>query len=413
MTVSVFQYLGSLTLSSFFALFGGRNKGLFFALPVLLLAVFATLPTRAQESPQATDTSEQKESPFVVPEGKSVDELLEYAEKAIRENPMSANLAQKEAIEEVVKRSNFLLATADACLAKEPSAERLPQVLLLKFEALEHLARTNDADRVKQLEDFLEEFDRRLPNSRESKLARVIDLERRTSLFIHLKRSEEEFNRLKKLIFDLIRREPINYPPALPLNLVELSEIAEEVLMKKGLADKANKELLELLGASEDPGLRGMVEAVEAAAHVTGRPFTLKGTTLDEEEFDMTTLRGKVVLVDFFTSWCIPCIQEIPRLKRLAEQYKDKGFVIVGVGIDEAAKVRKIVEDHSVPWTVVSEELTVKNKMRSIARWYNITRYPTLFLIDREGRLIDAEARGPEFEKKLDKLMKSNLPADQ
>lgn len=345
---------------------------------------------------------------FVIPENKTVAELLEYARETIRETPLPTDMPPKEILDEVVRRAEFLLKISETALEKNPDKNLLPEIHLLKFEALEHLARTNDPKHVETLENWLDEMDRLLPKSRQAKLARAIDMQRQVGLFLRVNRTEKEFQAIKRKMLALVRREPMNFPPALPLNLVEISQLAEDVLKRDDLVDATGKELIEVIRSTSDPGLHGMIPKIEAATHVPGQTIVLEGTTLDGKKFDWEKYRGKIVLVDFFTSWCIPCIEEFPRLKEIREKYKEKGFEIVGVGMDELKKIKTLAEEQELPWTIVSEDATIRNRMKSIGKRYAIRKYPTFFLIDGKGRLIDAKLRISNLEETLERLFEEN-----
>lgn len=353
-----------------------------------------TLPLAAQES-----------LPTSIPKDLSASELLDFARTAIRDRPLPPNLTQAETLRQIVRRSELLLEVAEAALEQKPEGELLARACMLKFEGLQHLARTNDPKRVEALENWLDEMDRRLPNSREGKMARSVDLQRQVGVFVKLKPNEEEFQRIRKNVLELILREPVGYPPGLPMNLIEIASVAEQKLRRTDLVESTGRELLDVLKSSGNLLLQDAVKRVEAATHTVGMEFVLEGMTLDDRKFDIRTLQGKVVLVDFFTSWCIPCIEEFPRLKTLYEKYRDRGFEIVGIGMDDEKKIRKIVEKYKLPWPVVSEEATLRRNMPGIDARYKLRRYPTVFLIDREGKLIDADARGAKLEKTLESIL--------
>lgn len=365
-----------------------------------LFAVSAHAQNAASEPPKAV------QDPYVVPEGKTAEELLEYAVKTLQENQPTQDMDREKMLETVTRQAEFLLKTADTALTKDPSDELKKQIYMMKFDSLEHLARTNKPEWVERLEKYLDELDKLMPKSREAKMMRAFDLQRQVGLFMQLNPTQESFEKLKKTVMDLIMQEPLNFPPGLPMNLISIAELAEQVLEKDGIVDSTSLELIELLKKSGDPGLESMVARVEAAIHLLGQDFQLEGLMLDGKKFDIKDLKGKVVLVDFFTSWCGPCIAEIPHMKAQYEKYKTKGFEIVGVGIDEAEKIQKIVDDHKIPWTIVSEEKTVEKKLPSMEKLHNIRSYPTMFLIDREGKLIKNNARGPRLEQALEEQFK-------
>jgi thioredoxin-like negative regulator of GroEL len=107
-----------------------------------------------------------------------------------------------------------------------------------------------------------------------------------------------------------------------------------------------------------------------------------------------------VVLVDFWASWCGPCLAEIPNVVKMHKAYHGKGFEVVGINIDDkievaAAKVKQL----NVPWP------TIFDHDEQLANYYGITGIPRAILIDQEGRVVSMMARGPYLERELRKLL--------
>ena len=106
--------------------------------------------------------------------------------------------------------------------------------------------------------------------------------------------------------------------------------------------------------------------------------FTL--LDLDSNEVRLSEFRGKVVLINFWATWCPPCRAEMPDIESLYQEYKDKGLVIIGIDIGEPeATVRQFVQRGGYSWTFVLDSTG------TVAANYNIRAIPTSFFIDREG----------------------------
>ena len=121
-----------------------------------------------------------------------------------------------------------------------------------------------------------------------------------------------------------------------------------------------------------------------AAATSDGAPdFTAQ--TLDGRQVRLSDFRGKVVLLNFWATWCPPCVREIPRLVRVAEAYQDDGLVVLGVNTtfqDDMAKVGQFTREQGISYPVLLDpDGTVSEK-------YPARLMPTTVLIDRDGRMV-------------------------
>lgn len=130
--------------------------------------------------------------------------------------------------------------------------------------------------------------------------------------------------------------------------------------------------------------------------------FTLN--TPDGKPFQLSSLKGKVVLLDFWASWCGPCRQENPNVVKLYQQYHSKGLEIVGVSLDKTKEDwEQAIKDDKLDWTHVSE-LQYWNS--EVAKLYSVNAIPQSFLLDKDGKIIakGEEIRGEGLAKKLAEL---------
>lgn len=124
----------------------------------------------------------------------------------------------------------------------------------------------------------------------------------------------------------------------------------------------------------------------------------------NDKELALSSLRGKVVLIDFWASWCAPCRKEMPNVKRAYEKYKNKGFEIYSVSLDKDrdAWLEAISKD-GLTWPQVSD---LKFWQSEAVQTYAVQSIPYTVLIDKEGKIIATALRGADLEKKLAEVLK-------
>jgi thiol-disulfide isomerase/thioredoxin len=133
------------------------------------------------------------------------------------------------------------------------------------------------------------------------------------------------------------------------------------------------------------------------------KPIQIVGFTLDGREFQWERFRqGKIVLVDFWATWCGWCVREIPELMRLYQTYRGRGFEIVGISAD---RNRKELEDFLVktpiPWPIVYG----RNGPSPCLEYYGIHAFPTMWLVGKDGKVISFNARGENLRRELERLL--------
>ncbi|HVY74358.1 MAG TPA: TlpA disulfide reductase family protein [Puia sp.] len=118
----------------------------------------------------------------------------------------------------------------------------------------------------------------------------------------------------------------------------------------------------------------------------------------------LSDLRGKVVLIDFWASWCGPCRKNNPRLARLYHKYHDKGLEIYGVSLDdEPDDWKSAVEHDRMNWIQVIDS---RGWDAQSARIYNVDMIPSSFLVDRQGVIRAVNMEGGELETAIKSLLK-------
>jgi len=162
---------------------------------------------------------------------------------------------------------------------------------------------------------------------------------------------------------------------------------------------------LNALAASEIPDLAALGSGQLAILDLRRNPMELSFTALDGRKFDLRDLRGKVVLIDCWATWCVPCVKELPNIKEALAKWGASGFEVVGITFDKIAdksKLEKFIADEKLTWPQWFNE---KGGSHPFGKRFNIRSIPATFLLDRDGRLITTETHGDLLEAALARVM--------
>jgi thiol-disulfide isomerase/thioredoxin len=128
----------------------------------------------------------------------------------------------------------------------------------------------------------------------------------------------------------------------------------------------------------------------------------INGETLEGNPFSLAEHKGKYVLLDFWASWCRPCIMSMPELKELNEKYHDKGLDIVGVSLDKKKdNWTRCISDLELDWYHVCDFQAWDGQA---CKDYVIGGVPSTFILDKEGKIIVSGLRGEDLTKKIESL---------
>jgi len=226
-----------------------------------------------------------------------------------------------------------------------------------------------------------------------------------TRLTNQIKLPDDQFQALKKDISAAV-------PVATKLKNLQMSTpaVMAEVIaeMRKNLEEHPTGEFSSIFAELQnqiDTG-GGDQRGPNAVNLKIGQPIPdFDTTTVDGKPFKLSDLKGKVILLDFWATWCPPCILQLPHMKQLYERNKDKNFVLVGISADETAEdLKNFLENENMQWPQIFDG---SDTTSTIAEQYGVFIRPTTVLIDAKGNVSAIDVYGKRLDEAVDKLLES------
>jgi peroxiredoxin len=186
-------------------------------------------------------------------------------------------------------------------------------------------------------------------------------------------------------------------------------EVLEDVEKGTALIKDLKKDFPETQKAKESDQVLASLEKQADALKIqkklaVGTSFPdFKEKDVDSKPLSVSAYKGKVLLVDFWATWCGPCVAELPNVLKTYKAYHDKGFEIVGISLDKEEKaLRDFTKKNSMAWQQYFDGKGWENKLTGI---YGVMSIPMTYLLDKDGKIAAKNLRGEALEQEVAKLV--------
>jgi thiol-disulfide isomerase/thioredoxin len=206
---------------------------------------------------------------------------------------------------------------------------------------------------------------------------------------------------LENRIAELVQTHPAE--PAIISFQLARADLMLRFDHEKGVA------FLRELTTTSDQNLANAAKARMAKEQLIGQPISLQFTATDGSSINMGELRGKVVLVDFWASWCPDCIREMPAVRQIYQKFREKGFTIIGISLDKDEQaLANFVARKLIPWP---QYFDGKGWENDFARKYGVHAIPEMWLINQRGEVASTDISVEELEQKTEQLLSLSGPS--
>ncbi len=373
------------------------GKPLLGVLSVLWIA--AAIPVGAQEKPappsvQLPDNADQ------------AWQQIEQIMQKMRPQPKQGNYTPEE-VAELQKRmkenAGPLADTARAFIEKFPDDPRAKMARQIRLQGLMMAMNTGDASREKDLTDLIDATIADASLSDDER-AQMYVMKQQLSLMKKMKEDPAAFNQedaektMIAVLLDARKQFPKSQMIYTQLLMLarnkpddEAMKIAQEIVSSEHAPAPVKQQAQDILDGKRPYNL--------------GKPLEIKFAAVDGREVDLVKLKGKVVLIDFWATWCGPCVAELPHVKAVYDKYHDKGLEIIGISLDQQKeKLVSFTKENQMPWPQYFDGQGWSN---AISSRFGIQSIPTMWLVDRNGNLADLNARNG-LEQKIENLLKAS-----
>jgi len=358
----------------------------------------AAAQTPVASAPAGVDSDDA----YALPAAREPAALLAFVRELVQQKPPAGDEQQQAA--EMRKVARTVEQAARTALASAPAAEQETEATYFLLQGLDILRQLGDETAASRQRDAIDAA--RASGNREA-AAVGLKFAIETSLAQWASFDDARKSQLIDELLAHLSGDQLEPNDAQTVMVVAdfLGE-AQDLQLARRLLDEALPKFRDH-PAAEVQGMTPLLEGIARRLDLPGTQIALAGALLGGGQLDWEQYRGKVVLVDFWASWCGPCQAELPNVLQMYRAYHDKGFEVVGICLDDdPEQAAAFVKKQQLPWpTLFSDDAKRRGWEDPRAVEFGVTGIPLAILLDREGRVVSMNARGEQLPKQLQQVL--------
>lgn len=362
-------------------------------------AVEPAEPEKANAGDQTPNAAAPAANTDLAPEANTPEQFLAQIDELKK--------TRFQSVAELTETMDSILTLSQKVLNANPADAQRDQAREATFQAIHALTRyaPNRTELLETVDQLAEQVVADAPESPAAASAYFYQVMTHLNIERNDSENDPEINRR---LFAMAKDFATKFPEDERAGMA-LYEIGQNAQMDQQM-DTAREILAYLVELDPDSQFATSAAGTLRRLDAIGKPVEIAGPTLDGSELDINQFKGKVVLVDFWATWCGPCVQELPNVQKVYKQYHDQGFEIIGVSFDQTKEaLAKFVQEKEMPWAqIFFDEEGKRFWDNPLGRHYGINSIPSTFLVDRQGKLQKIGVRGPALEPAVVELLNAS-----